>query len=168
MAPGVLPCLNAPVADPASIDVIRAAVEAILPGDGDLPSAADLDVQRHVAELADGYLQGFADMIASLLNAYAAERGAESFAGMDIDGRIAVLRAMASEEIADLRDAADALFVFTYGGMYSEWTGFDREARHLTAPAAWARVGYHGPVPGHPDFLSQDPGPRPDVREVKP
>lgn len=156
------------VADPASIEVIRAAVEAILPGDGDLPSAAALNVHHHVAALADGYLDGFADMIASLLNAYAAEQGAESFPRLDHAGRIAVLRAMASEESADLRDAADAVFVFAYGGMYSEWTGFDREARALRAPAAWARVGYHGPVPGHPDFRVDDPGPRPDVREVEP
>lgn len=156
------------VADPASIETIRAAVEAILPGDGVLPSGADLDVQRHVAELADGYLAGFADMIASLLNAYAAERGSPSFMDLDHEGRIAVLRAMASEEFQDLRDAADAVFVFAYGGMYSEWTGYDRAAHALRAPAAWARVGYHGPVLGHPDFRELDPGPTPDVRRVEP
>ncbi|HEX9697696.1 MAG TPA: gluconate 2-dehydrogenase subunit 3 family protein [Actinomycetota bacterium] len=156
------------MADPASIETIRAAVEVILPGDGVLPSGADLDVQRHVAELADGYLEGFADMIAALLDAYAAERAGGPFKDLDPAERIAVLRAMASEEIQDLRDAADAVFVFSYGGMYSEWTGFDRQQRALRVPAAWARVGYDGPVLGHPDFRTGDPGPAPDVRQVEP
>ncbi|HVL90767.1 MAG TPA: gluconate 2-dehydrogenase subunit 3 family protein [Actinomycetota bacterium] len=145
------------MAEPSSVETIRAAVDAILPGDGTLPSGGSLGIERHVVDLADGYLTGFADMIAALLNAYATERGATAFADLDATGRIEVLRAMASEDVQDLRDAADAVFVFAYGGMYSEWAGYDRAAGTLQPPQAWQRTGYHGPSDGHPSYREAAP-----------
>lgn len=136
--------------DPSSVSTIRAAVDAILPGDGVLPAASELGVHEHVVALGEQYLTGFADVIAALLDAYAADAGGASFAALDADGRRRALRAMAADESADVRDAADALFTFAYGGMYSEWTGLDRPRRRLRPPAAWERVGFHGPSRGHP------------------
>jgi hypothetical protein len=46
----------------------------------------------------------------------------------------------------------DALLVFTYGGMHSEWTGYDRARGALRAPAVWADMGYGGPARGHPVY----------------
>jgi hypothetical protein len=156
------------MADEGSVRTIRAAVEAILPGDGDVPSGVDAGVERHVADLADQYLPGFADVIAALLNAYAMEATGQAFADLDVAGRHAALRAMASEGSVDVRDAADALFAFTYGGHYSEWSGFDRERRTLTPPASWAAIGFEGPAIAHPDFGREDEGPHPDVRTLEP
>jgi hypothetical protein len=74
------------------------------------------------------------------------------FAAADLASRQRSLRAFVNEEAVDVRDAADALFAFTYGGMYSEWTGFDRDRRVLEPPPVWGRMGYGGPSIGYPDF----------------
>ncbi|MGH2829147.1 MAG: gluconate 2-dehydrogenase subunit 3 family protein [Actinomycetota bacterium] len=140
--------------DPGTLETIRAAVEAILPGDGVLASAAEMDVQRHVAELAGQYLPGFPDVIAALLDAYGADRGGP-FASLGPDDRREVLRVMASDEAQDVRDAADSLFAFALGGMYSEWTGYDRDAKTLRPPAAWERVGFPGPTTGRPGYADR-------------
>lgn len=135
--------------DAGSIATIRSAVETILPASADRPAAADLDVHRHVVDLIEMALPGFVDLIAALLNAYA---GGAPFSGLTADERSAVLRAMCTDESQDVRDAVDALLVFTYGGMHSEWTGYDRASGNLRAPAVWAEMGYGGPVRGHPDY----------------
>jgi hypothetical protein len=135
--------------DPHSIATIRAAVETILPRAGDRAGAADLDVDRHVVELVEMALPGFVDLIAALLNAYA---GGAPFSELAPDERTAVLRAMCTDESQDVRDAVDALLVFTYGGMHSEWTGYDRASGALRPPAVWAEMGYGGPVRGHPAY----------------
>lgn len=136
----------------ASIDAIRAAVDAVLPGDGTLPAASALGLERHVCDLVEQALPGYIDLIAALLNAYAAEASGSEFVSLDEDGRRAVLRSMSKDESQDIRDAVDAIVVFTLGGMYSEWTGFDKEKRVLRAPASWGAVGFHGVSLGYPDF----------------
>ena len=57
--------------DPASLDAIRAAVDAIVPPTDGLPGAAELGVERHIVEQAEGAMEGSSDLIAALLNAYA-------------------------------------------------------------------------------------------------
>ena len=69
-----------------------------------------------------------------------------------LDERREVFRAMSKEEAPDMRDIIDGLLVFTYGGMYSEWTGYDRGTGRLERPAAWDHVGYGGPSDGHPQY----------------
>jgi gluconate 2-dehydrogenase subunit 3-like protein len=139
--------------EPASIEAIRAAVEAIVPGVGDRPGGAELQVHLHVAEALDRYLPGFVDLAATLLNAYAVDvRPGASFSELTPGERTRVLRAMSLEEGPDMRDIVDGLLVFTYGGMYSEWSGYDRESRDLRAPAVWGQMGFHGPSDGHPDY----------------
>jgi hypothetical protein len=52
-----------------------------------------------------------------------------------------------------IRDVIDGLMVFTYGGLYSEWSTFDRATRQLrTRLGSWGPMGYHGPAEGHPDY----------------
>lgn len=120
-----------------------------------MPGGVELGVERHVVELVERALPGFVDLVAALLNAYAAELGG-AFASLDAAGRSEALRRMSADEAQDIRDAADALVLFTFGGIYSEWTGLDRAARRLRAPESWGAVGYHGPVHGHPDYR-EDP-----------
>ena len=88
-------------------------------------------------------------MIGMLLDAYAADvRDGATLEQLTIEERGRVIRAMAAEEAQDPRDILDAVFVFTIGAMYSEWSGYERSTRTLRPPATWAQVGYHGPVDG--------------------
>ena len=96
---------------------IRAAVETIAPAREGRPGGVELGADRHVVDLIDLALPGFVDMIGMLLDAYATDvRAGASFVELSPDERGEVLRLMASGEIQDVRDAVDALFVFTYGG----------------------------------------------------
>lgn len=139
--------------DDASLETIRAAVDTIVPATEHLPGALAMGVDRHVVDLIEQSFPGFVDLIAALLNAYSMEVKADaSFAQLSPDERTAVLRAMSSDDSQDIRDAVDALIVFTNGGSYSEWSGYERATGTLSAPPTWAHAGFHGPVHGHPDY----------------
>ena len=138
--------------EPETLAAIRAAVEAVAPATDSLSGAADLGVQDHVVALVDQSLPGLIDMVAALLNAYAAEVRPVPFAELSIDERSRVIRTMSTDDSQDIRDAVDAILVFTFGGLFSEWTGYDRATRRLTPPASWKAAGFHGPVHGHPDY----------------
>jgi hypothetical protein len=142
--------------EPASIEAIRAAVEAIVPSVGERPGGADLKVHLHVVEALDRFLPGFVDLAGTLLDAYAVDvRPGASFTELTPDERTAVLRAMSLEENGDMRDVIDGLLVFTYGGMYSEWTGYEGQTGRLMPPEAWGAMGFHGPSDGHPDYTEE-------------
>jgi hypothetical protein len=142
--------------EPASIEAVRAAVEAIVPASGDCPGGAELDVHLHVVAALDRFLPGFVDLAATVLDAYATDvRAGAAFTELIPEERTHVLRAMSLEEGADIRDIVDGLLVFAYGGMYSEWTGYDRDTGTLHPPRAWAALGFHGPSEGHPDYRSE-------------
>jgi hypothetical protein len=137
------------VDDRPAAAVIRAAVDAIAPSTEGRAGALEMGADRHVIELIDLYLPGFVDMIGMLLDAFAADvRPAAGMTDLSLEERGQVLRLLAREEGQDAKDIVDALFVFTYGAMYSEWSGYDRATGALEAPETWARAGYHGPVDG--------------------
>jgi hypothetical protein len=139
--------------DDASLDAIRAAVDTIVPASGDLPGALAMGVERHVVDLIEQSFPGFVDLIAALLNAYSMEvKAGAPFAELSPEERTTVLRNMSTDDSQDIRDAVDALLVFTNGGSYSEWSGYERATGKISAPPTWAHVGFHGPVHGHPDY----------------
>jgi len=128
---------------------IRAAVEAIGPPVDGRPGALDVGADRHVIQVIDQALPGFVDMIGLLLDAFAHDvRAGAAMVDLTLEERGQVLRLLAREENQDAKDVIDALFVFTYGAMYSEWSGYDRATGELRSPATWAGAGYHGPVEG--------------------
>jgi Gluconate 2-dehydrogenase subunit 3 len=139
--------------DPASVEAIRAAADAMYPSTDGRPGAAELGVERHIVEQADGAMQGATDLMAALLNAYAAAvRPGAGFAALSRDERVQVLREMYADESQDIRDVVDTIQIFAVGGLYSEWTTFDPKTRELQRPAVWDEVGYHGPVDGVPEY----------------
>jgi gluconate 2-dehydrogenase subunit 3-like protein len=139
--------------DPSSIESLLAVVETLVPPVDGSPGAAELGVQRHVADAIEKALPNFVDLIAMLLDGYATDvRSGATFVQLSPEERTEVFRAMSNEESGDVRDMIDALMVFTYGGMYSEWTGYDRGPGSLDPPQAWKDMGYHGPVGGHPNY----------------
>jgi hypothetical protein len=141
------------MAGDSAVATIRAAAEAILPATVDGPGAAELGVERHVVEQIEATFPGMVDLLEVLLNAFASDvvPGTE-FGDLSIEDRQQVLRIMSSDESQDVVECVDALLVFTYGGVYSEWTGYDRATGRLDPPAAWAEVGYPGPSRGHPEY----------------
>lgn len=145
--------------EPSSLDTIRAAVATIAPGSEGAPDGLALGADRHVVGLIEHALPGFVDLIAALLDAYAREDGGDAFAALSHDGRGEVMKRMSSDEAGDVRDAVDAVILFTYGAIYSEWTGFDRARRTLAPPASWAAAGFPGPAYGHPEYRDDLPPP---------
>jgi len=141
------------VPEVSSVETIRAAVEAIVPAMPDRPGGAELGVQDHVVRSIELAFPGFVDLIAILLDGFATDvRAGATFAQLSPEERGEVFRLMTNGETQDLRDAVDVILLFTYGGMYSEWTGYRRPRGELDPPEAWGHVGYHGPVDGVPDF----------------
>lgn len=139
--------------EPDSIAAIRAAVDTIAPPTDGRPGAADLGVHEHVIAVVEQAFPGFTDLTAVLLDAYAGEVAPGTlFVDLTADDRASVLRSMSSDQSGDIRDAVDALFIFTLGGMYSEWTGYDRETGALRPVDVWKDMGFRGPVHGHPEY----------------
>jgi Gluconate 2-dehydrogenase subunit 3 len=140
--------MGAAMPEESSLATLRAAVDAVAPPFDGQPGAVELGVEHHVVEQVELYLPGFTDMLAALLDAFAMDvRPGKAFADLTPAERGEVLRAMASDDAQDLREAVDAVFVFTLGGLYSEHTATSGER-----PAAWDRVGFAGPSDGHPDY----------------
>jgi len=139
--------------DPSSLETLRAAVDTVGPATDGRPGAVELGAHEHVVTMLELGLPGIVDMVAALLNAYAADvRAGAAFIDLDAGERDQVLRAMSADDSQDIRDAVDAIIVFGFGAMFSEWSGYDRTSRALKAPSTWAAVGFHGPVHGHPDY----------------
>ncbi len=143
--------------DEGSLEAIRAVVELVLPATDGRPGGSELDVQRHVTDSIEAAFPGFVDMLAMLLDAYGSEvRAGARFAELTLEERGRVLRSMAREETQDMQELVGALFLFTYGGMYSEWSGYDRSNGELLPPAVWEDLGYRGPVPGNPGYRTEE------------
>jgi hypothetical protein len=137
--------------DESSLATVRAAIEAVAPPVGGRPDAAPEGVERHAVHQLELYLPGFTDMLAALLDAYAMDvRTGAAFAELSPEERGEVFRLMADEEAQDIREAVDALFVFTLGGVYSE-----AAAPPGDRPPAWDRLGFAGPSFGHPDYRAE-------------
>jgi hypothetical protein len=139
-----------PDVDAEVMATVRAAVQAIVPSVDGFPGAAEAGVERHVVHSLELFVPGFAQLLVTLLNAYAIDvRAGAAFTELSVEERGRVLRAMSAEDSPDLQDIVDALLVFAYGGHYSEWSGLDRSTGRLDPPRAWEQVGYLGPVEGH-------------------
>jgi len=127
---------------------LRAAIEAVSPLVDGQPGAVELGVERHVVHQLEMYLPGFTDMLAALLDAYAMDvRPDAAFTDLTPAERGEVFRLMSDEDSQDIRDSVDSLFAFTLGGVYSESVALPGGRS-----PAWDRVGFAGPVLGHPDY----------------
>lgn len=125
--------------------VLRALVETILPG-----RAEEVRAERFVH---DGLLRVGEDALVGALmalDAYAAAvREGADFVGLDLDERSRVLRTIASDPNADLRQLARLLFSLTVAAVYGEWSGLDDDGRLVRRPTSWDAIGYPGPSTGY-------------------
>ena len=142
-----------PMPDPSSIEAIRAIVDAIVPPTDGRAGGVDLGVDRHVIDELEGAMEGSVDFLAVLLNAYASGvRDGAKFVELSREERSAAIRQMASDPSPDIHEAIDSIITFTLGGMYSEWTGYERETGELKPPRAWHDMGFGGPKRGVPEY----------------
>jgi hypothetical protein len=145
--------IESPPAMPTTEQTLRAAVEVAFPGGDGIPAGLDVNADVHIREALDGILPGSVDLLAALLDAQAAELGAaEGFASLSFDDRTKVFKAMLDEDIADVRELAEAVLLFGAGAIFSEWSGYDRTTRELRPPTAWSALGFPGPSRGHPVY----------------
>ena len=141
--------MSAAMPDESALVTLRAAIEAIAPPVDGQPGGLELGVEHHVVHQVEMYLPGFTEMLAALLDAFATDvRAGAAFAELSPAERGEVFRLMAGEESQDIREAIDAVFVFTLGGVYSEVPAAGSGER----TAAWDRVGFAGPSLGHPEY----------------
>lgn len=124
--------------DDALIGTFAAASETVLPG-----STAH-DAHRRVIGLFDAALPGYPVLVHGLLDAYAHESHGTGFADLPEAQRSQVLKTMMADASVDVRDVVDGLFLFTLGQSFNE--------AHPDHEQVWARIGYHGPSEGIPDW----------------
>jgi hypothetical protein len=137
---------------PDAMDTLRAVVDLAFPeGDG-IPSGLSVKAEEHIRDGIELILPGATELLTALLDGGAMERGADSFLALPADGREHVFRAMLADPVADIRETAEAVLLFGFGAIYSEWSSYDPSSRTLTRPPVWDTVGYDGPVLGHPDY----------------
>lgn len=141
------------VNQPATVETLRAAVDTIVPSVDGAPAASELNAHHHLIEVLDKALPSGADLVASLLDVIAGQTTPETrFVDLDDKERGKVFDALAATGLQDLRDAVDAILIFTLDAVYSEWSGLDRSTGSLSPPKSWTRLGYHGPVLGVPKY----------------
>jgi hypothetical protein len=139
--------------DPVSVETLRAACDTVAPATDGMPGAVDLGADAHAIDMLEQGMPGITDMVAALLDAYAADVSpGTTFRDLSVEDRGAVFRTMSSDESQVIRDAVDAIIVFACGGTFSEWSGYDRATGSVRPPPTWAAVGFHGPSHGHPNY----------------
>ena len=135
---------------------LRAVSETIIPGPPADPSfgAAEIEAERFLAHYLETVLPGHADAVTSLLDQMAAERVPDSgFADLPAGERAAVIEALASHEVADLRDLGDLLVVLSLAAVYGEWSGLDSNGELSRVPLGWELTGWPGPSEGERTLL---------------
>jgi hypothetical protein len=137
------------MAEPETAATIREVVDTIFPTAEGRTGALEVGAGEHAVQQLDLFLEGFPDMAAALLNAYAmGVRPGATFAELTTEERVQVFREMAAEEAQDIREALDAIVLFAAGGTYSEHAAPAPGER----PPTWDELRYPGPSDGYPDY----------------
>jgi Gluconate 2-dehydrogenase subunit 3 len=139
---------------PKSLAALRAIVDTIVPGTGACPPASAKQVHLRVAQSLEMSQRGSTALLSRLLDMYArAELHHARFLDLDAAARERVLRALASEELDELRDLVEGLHVFTLNGYLAGWGASARpELPGVTGCEVWSVMGFHGPAQGHLDL----------------
>jgi hypothetical protein len=129
---------------------LRALVDIVVPRHDGLESASERGVHEHVASCLEALQPGSVKMLLLLLNIHARNVDpATRFADLDPEARATVFADLAEDDAEEIRDAVDGVLVFTLGGYFSDWSGYDRASRRLDPPPVWRRLGYEGPSQEH-------------------
>lgn len=132
------------------MNTLRAVVEIAFPAGDGIPSGLSVKAEDHIRDAIELLLPGASDLLAALLDGGAMERGVASFVELGAEDRAEVFRSMLAEPVADIREAAEAVLLFGFGAIYSEWGNYTNGT--LTRPGVWDTIGYAGPVEGHAEY----------------
>jgi hypothetical protein len=143
------------VIEPAAATTLRAAAEVFVPGSPDDATigAPDIEAERFVEHYLDYVLPGLAGAVVQLLDAAASERFGNPFAELGIDERVAVLDAIGTHDVEQLREIPQLLGVLSVAAVYGEWTGLDEHGALVRPPVGWDMTGFPGPSRGRPHLL---------------
>lgn len=139
---------------------LRAVSETIIPGPpGDEAfGASEIEAERFLAHYLESVIPGLSEGVATILDGMAAERKEGStFADLSFGDRASVLQALASHEVADLRDLGDLLIVLSLAAVYGEWSGLDSNGELTRVPLGWELTGWPGPSEGERSLLRRRP-----------
>ena len=135
-----------------SLAVLRALADIIVPAVDGYPAASEMGAHLHTAESLELLQRGSSTLLTRLLNMYArAQRRDARFLELDSAERERALRALAEEDLDELRDLVEVLHAFTLNGYLAGWSASPAWA----PPPAWKAMGYHGPADGHLDLVGQ-------------
>jgi hypothetical protein len=138
---------------------LRALAEAVVPGlaHDPTPGAPEIEAERFLSHYLEALIPGLAEGVATILDGLAAERSPGTpFAELDLEGRAAVLRRLASHEVAELRELADLLCALALGAVYGEWSGLDADGRLARVPLGWELTAWPGPTDGVRSLLRRE------------
>lgn len=131
---------------PDALAALRAVVDVIAPGIGGLDRASERGVHLRLAQCLELAQRGSTTLLARMLDMYARTvRPSARFVELVPDEQDQVLRAIAAEDLDELRDLIDGVHVYTLNGYVTEW----RRDGELRRPPVWEVMGYHGPAAAH-------------------
>lgn len=135
-----------------SVAVMRALADIVAPGVDGCPAASEVGAHLRAAQSVEMLQRGSIALLTRLLDMYArAERRDASFLDLDPAERERALRALAEEDLDEMRDLVQSVHAFILGGYLAGFSPTDPWRR----PQVWEAMGFHGPAHGHLDLVGQ-------------
>jgi hypothetical protein len=142
-----------------SVSIVRALADVIAPALDDCPAASEVGAHLRAAHSLEMLQRGSTTLLTRMLNMYSrAERRGARFLELDQAARGRVLRALAEEDLDEMRDLVESVHAFILEGYLAGWSATASTQR----PRVWDTMGFHGPARGHLDMVAQ---PRPRVNK---
>jgi hypothetical protein len=129
-----------------SVAVMRALADIVAPAVDGCPAASEMGAHLRAAQSLEMLQRGSITLLTRLLNMYArAERRDASFLDLDSAERERALRALAEEDLDEMRDLVQSVHAFILGAYLAGFSAADPWQR----PKVWEAMGFHGPARGH-------------------
>lgn len=129
-----------------SVAVMRALADIVAPAVDGCPAASEVGAHLRAAQSLEMLQRGSITLLTRLLNMYArAERRDASFVDLDSAERERAFRALAEDDLDEMRDLVQSAHAFILGGYLA---GFSPTVP-WEPPKVWEAMGYHGPARGH-------------------
>ena len=129
-----------------SVAVMRALADIVAPAVDGCQAASEVGAHLRAAQSLEMLQRGSITLLTRLLNMYArAERRDASFLDLDPAERERALRALAEEDLDEMRDLVESVHAFILGGYLAGFSAADPWQR----PKVWEAMGFHGPARGH-------------------
>lgn len=140
----------------ASVAVMRALADIVAPAVDGCPAASEVGAHLRAAQSLEMLQRGSITLLTRLLNMYArAERRDARFLDLDSAERERAFRALAEDDLDEMRDLVQSTHAFILGGYLSGFSATVSWKR----PKVWEVMGFHGPARGHLELVTQQSNP---------